>query len=228
LIYPDNFEKKIGFSEIRKMLRGNCLCTLGWECVGEMQFMTDPEQINTRLSEIREFRRIREEEDDFPLNYFFDVRQSVARLKLKGTHMEEQELFDLMRCLITIAGIKQFLAPIDEATPPRYPTLHKLSKEVRTFNNDIRSIQGILDKFGHIKDQASSTLFHIRMEQKKVEGSVSHTLNAILRSAQAEGHIDKDVTPTMRDGRLVIPVAPAVKVGNRQDAVHRTDSCGRS
>ena len=209
------------------MLRGNCLSTLGWECVGEMEFMTDADVINTRLSEIREFRRIREEEDDFPLSYFFDVRQSVARLKLKGTHMEEQELFDLMRCLITIAGIKQFLAPIDSDTPPRYPNLHELSKDVPTFNKDIRSIQGILDKFGHIKDQASPTLFHIRMEQKKVEGSVSRTLNAILRSAQAEGHIDKDVTPTMRDGRLVIPVQPSMK-RKIQGIVHDESATGKT
>ncbi len=209
------------------MLRGNCLCTLGWECVGDMAFMDDSELINTRLAEIREFRRIREEEDDFPLNYFFDVRQSVARLKLKGTHMEEQELFDLMRCLITIAEIKQFLAPKDEGDAPSYPHLHALSEDVRTFRDDIRSIQAILDKFGHIKDQASSTLFHIRLEQKKMEGNVSRTLNAILRSAQAEGHVDKDVTPTMRDGRLVIPIQPAMK-RKIQGIVHDESATGKT
>jgi len=227
LIYPNNFEKKIGFTEIRKMLRGNCLCTLGWECVGDMAFTDDAELINTRLAEVREFRRIREEEDDFPLNYFFDVRQSVARLKLKGTHMEEQELFDLMRCLITIAEIKIFLAPKDEGDKPSYPHLHNLSKDVRTFRDDIRSIQAILDKFGHIKDQASSTLFHIRLEQKKMEGSVSRTLNAILRSAQAEGHVDKDVTPTMRDGRLVIPIQPSMK-RKIQGIVHDESATGKT
>lgn len=209
------------------MLRGNCLCTLGWECVGDMAFMDDSELINTRLAEIREFRRIREEEDDFPLNFFFDVRQSVARLKLKGTHMEEQELFDLMRCLITIAEIKLFLAPKDEGDAPSYPHLHALSKDVLTFRDDIRSIQAILDKFGHIKDQASSTLFHIRQEQKKMEGSISRTLNAILRSAQAEGHVDKDVTPTMRDGRLVIPIQPAMK-RKIQGIVHDESATGKT
>ena len=192
-----------------------------------MAFMDDSELINTRLAEIREFRRIREEEDDFPLNFFFDVRQSVARLKLKGTHMEEQELFDLMRCLITIAEIKQFLAPKDDGDAPSYPHLHALSKEVLTFRDDIRSIQAILDKFGHIKDQASPTLFHIRLEQKKMEGNVSRTLNAILRSAQAEGHVDKDVTPTMRDGRLVIPIQPAMK-RKIQGIVHDESATGKT
>lgn len=230
MIYPDNFEKKIGFSEIRKMLRGNCLSTLGWECVGDMTFSDDAAVINTRLAEICEFRRIREEEDDFPLNYFFDVRQSVARLKLKGTHLEETELFDLMRSLVTISEIKKFLAPKDETqgnSEISYPNLYNLSKEVRTFNDDIRLIQGILDKFGHIKDQASPTLFHIRLELKKMEGSVSRTLNSILRAAQAEGNIEKDVTPTMRDGRLVIPIQPAMK-RKIQGIVHDESATGKT
>ena len=88
MIYPSNYEKKIGFEDIRQMLRGNCLCTLGWEQVGEMAFMDNPRLIQRRLSETREFRRLKEEDDELPLQYFFDVRQSVARLKLKGTHME--------------------------------------------------------------------------------------------------------------------------------------------
>ena len=42
-------------------------------------------------------------------------------------------------------------------------------------------------------------------------GSISRSLNSILRNAQSEGYVDKDVAPTMRDGRLVIPVAPGLK-----------------
>ena len=109
MIYPNNYEKKIGFNDIRQMLRGNCMCSLGWERVGDMEFMTDARDVNRSLAEIREFRRLKEEEEDLPLEFFFDVRQSVARLKLRGTHMEEQELYELMRCLQTIDGFKKCL-----------------------------------------------------------------------------------------------------------------------
>ncbi len=211
MIYPDNYEKKIGFSEIRQMLRGNCLCTLGCEMVNAMEFMTDAKDINTRLNEVREFRRLMEETDDFPMQYFFDVRQSVARLKLKGTHMEEQELFELLRSLQTIGGMRQYLRPAEEGGEPAYPNLWNLAKKTRNHHEITRRISSVLDKFGHIKDSASSTLFHIRLELRKTEGSISRTLNSILRSAQQDGLVEKDVTPTMRDGRLVIPVAPALK-----------------
>ena len=75
----------------------------------------------------------------------------------------------------------------------------------------LRRISQILDKFGHVKDSASSELARIRRELASAEGSVSRVLNNILRNAQAEGTVAQDVAPTMRDGRLVIPVAPALK-----------------
>ncbi len=229
LIFQLIMEEKLGFTAIRTLLRGNCLCQLGWERVGEMTFMTDAAEINRQLSEVREFRKLREEAEELPLEFFFDVRQGVARLKLKGTHMEEQELFELMRCLQTIGSFKEVVNDSDDENEndkddlspqpsalslnetSRYPTLWALARDVFEYPDVSRRISQILDKYGHIKDSASSALFHIRGELKKAAGSVSQTLNSILRKAQQEGLIEKDVTPAMRDGRLVIPISPSMK-----------------
>ena len=62
-----------------------------------------------------------------------------------------------------------------------------------------------------MRDNASPELLRIRRELAHAESSISRTLYNILRSAQSEGLVEKDVTPTMRDGRLVIPVAPGLK-----------------
>ena len=102
MIYPKTFESKIGFNEIRALLRERCLSTLGKELVDIMQASADTGVINEWLAQVREFRRLQEEADDFPMQYFFDVRQSVSRLRLEGTHMDESELFDLRRSLDTI------------------------------------------------------------------------------------------------------------------------------
>ena len=102
MIYPSNFEQKIGFNDIRVMLKEYCLSALGREKVDRITFSTDVETINEWLEQVREFRRLQEEADDFPLQYFFDVRQSVARIRLDGTYLETNELFDLRRSLETI------------------------------------------------------------------------------------------------------------------------------
>ena len=224
MIYPKTFEDKIGFNEIRTLLRERCLSSLGKEEVDKITFMDNVKAINTQLSRVREFRRLQEEEENFPLNYFFDVRQSVARLRLEGTHMEEDELFDLRRSLGTVNDIVTYLNRTDEdaavaATDDGwrkdpvypYPALHELAEGVVTFPQILQRIDLILDKFGKIRDTASPELLNIRRELAKVEGSISRTLYSILRSAQSEGLIEKDVTPAMRDGRLVIPVVPTMK-----------------
>ncbi len=221
MIYPTNFENKIGFTDIRRLLQGCCLCTLGWERVNDMAFLTKAEDVRRSLTETSEFRQLMEDDDELSLQYMFDVRQSVARLKLHGTHLEEQELFELLRDLHTIHNVKKSIENGD------YPVLQQLSTNVCTYANTARRIASILDKFGHIKDSASPELFRIRGEQKRTAGSISHTLNSILRSAQAEGLIDKDVTPTIRDGRLVIPVAPAMK-RKIQGIVHDESASGKT
>ena len=216
MIYPHNFEQKIGFDSIRQLLKEKCLSTLGQERVYDMAFSESYTDINKRLEETTEFIRIIQEEDEFPDQYFFDVRPSLKRIRVEGMYMEEQELFDLRRSLETIRDIVRFLQRTsdeegqEEGISP-YPYLHELAGDIMVFPQLISRINNILDKFGKIRDNASSELLRIRRELASTTGSISRSLHAILRNAQAEGYVDKDVTPTMRDGRLVIPVAPGLK-----------------
>ena len=231
MIYPNTFEKKIGFSEIRNLLKEHCISQLGKEQVDSMTFSYDAEVIGQRLQQVREFRRMQQEAEDFPLQYFFDMRQQVARLRLEGTHLEEDELFDLMRSLNTIHLIVKFLrkANDDDAqvkTYP-YPALKRLTDGIVTFPQLVQRIDGILDKYGHIRDNASPALAQIRSELARTEGSVSRSLNKILHQAQSEGLVEKDVAPTLRDGRLVIPIVPAMKRKIR-GIVHDESASGKT
>lgn len=232
MIYPQNFEQKIGFDSIRHLLKEKCLSTLGQERVDEMNFSESFKDINEWLEQVMEFIRIIQEEDSFPDQYFFDVRPSLKRIRVEGMYLDEQELFDLRRSLETIRDIIHFLTltPNDEEQEKEnspYPALQKLAGDIIVFPQLITRINNILDKFGKIKDNASSELLRIRRELASTAGSISRSLNAILRNAQAEGYVDKDVTPTMRDGRLVIPVAPGLK-RKIKGIVHDESSTGKT
>ena len=211
MIYPNNFEQKIGFDQVRHIVSGRCLSTLGKDKVDEMQFATDSDEVARLLDEVTEFVRIIQEEDDFPSQHFFDVRPALHRASIVGMYLDEGELFDLRRSLDTINQIVRFFYRDEEDETSKYPNLEALAAEVHTFPTLTRRIDGIVNKFGKIKDNASPTLAGIRRELAATTGSISRTLNSILRSAQAEGIVDKDVNPTVRDGRLVIPVVPALK-----------------
>ena len=216
MIYPNNFENKIGFSEIRQMLSANCMCGLGRKKVEDMAFSTDARQIREWLEQIGEFKRLNEDGDDFPLDNFYDMREQIARLRIDGTYLEEEELWNMQKSLNTIHQIIIFLSRDAEETADgelkyKYPSLQKLTEGICIFPNVIHRIEQIIDKRGNLRDTASPELARLRRELQGLRGSISRTLNSILNNAKSEGLVDKDVSPAIRDGRLVIPVVPSLK-----------------
>ncbi|MBQ7824424.1 MAG: Smr/MutS family protein [Bacteroidaceae bacterium] len=226
MIYPTNFEQKTGFDKIKGLIVAKCLSSLGVERVESISFTDNYDILNTWLHQTEEFVRIMQEEDEFPANYFFDVRPALKKIRVEGTYLDETELFDLRRSLDTIRLIVRFFHQ-EEADNTPYPYLQALAGDVAVFPQQIAAIDKILDKFGKIKDSASPELQKIRREITSVFAGISKNLNNILRSAQSEGIVDKDVAPTMRDGRLVIPVAPAYKRKIR-GIVHDESASGKT
>ena len=208
MTYPQNFEEKIGFDKIRGLICDRCLSTLGSERVAGMQFQTSFDTIDRLLHETEEFTHILQTEDNFPADYFFDIRSSLQRIRIEGTFLDETELFNLRRSLETIRHIVGFF--INEEESP-YPHLQALAGNVVVFPQLLSRIDQIIDKFGHVKDNASTELSQIRRELNRTLSSISRSLNMILRNAQSEGIVDKEVSPTLREGRLVIPIIPAYK-----------------
>lgn len=243
MIYPQNFEQKIGFTEIRSLLNERCQSSLGREQVSDMHFSDDANEITEWLCQIRDLRKMKEEREDLPLQYFYDMRDSIARMRLEGTHMEEEELFNLKKSLDTIDALIKIVrndnieedSESEEPLTPKealgygktYLALYRMADGIATFPEIVRLIDRTLDKFGKVKDSASPTLQRIRRELAQTESSISRILGGILRSAQSEGLVEKDAAPALRDGRLVIPVAPGLKKKIR-GIVHDESASGRT
>lgn len=224
MIYPQNFEEKIGFDSIRTLLKQKCLCSLGREKVDDMFFMTSFPAMTEQIDRTVELMKIISMGADFPLGNYYDMRHSLKKIRVEGTWMDEQEIFDLRRSLQTVSDIASFLRADEDN---QYPALHRLAADIMLFPDIIRRIDSILNKFGKIKDNASDRLAQIRRELSSTMAGISKSLNNILRMAQSEGYVDKDVAPAMRDGRLVIPVAPAMKRKIR-GIVHDESASGKT
>lgn len=209
MLYPSHFEQKTDFTTIRRLLKEKCLSTLGAEQVDNIEFSSDFELITRLLSQTDEMLQvITSDGEELPVGDFFDIRQALSRVRVEGLFLDEPEVFGLWRAMDAVRKLVAFLTRKDEIP---YPYLAELLPGTETFPLIIKRIESILNKFGKLKDNASPELARIRHDIHQVENSVSRTLNAILRQAQADGYVEKDVAPTMRDGRLVIPVSPAFK-----------------
>ncbi len=211
MLYPENFEQKIGFDKIREMLKGGCLSNLGQRRVDKIRFSTKYSFIETLVNQVDEFKQIMLMEDDFPLSHFIDLTPALKKIKVIGTYLLPEELFDLKRSLETIRAILNFFKtrparPAGGKEEDKYPYLQKLAENVKLFPFVFERIDSIITKQGKIKDNASPELNTIRSDIRNKEGAVSKRLHSILREAQKSGIVGQDVTLSIRDGRATIPV----------------------
>ena len=224
LVFPENFESKIGFDKIRELLKGRCLGTLGKELVDEIHFCSDFNQLSEDLSLVSEFVSIIQEMENFPTSYYFDLREALAKIRIEGRFLEVEELFDLKRSLETISGIVRFLKQTKEE---QLPCLKRLLFGVQVYPYVIERIDSILNKYGKIKDNASPELSRIRKELLSKQSGVSKRLQVILKKAQDDGLVEEDASVAMRDGRAVIPVSSAYK-RKLNGIVHDESSTGKT
>lgn len=146
----------------------------------------------------------------FPRGEIRDMREAVTRIRIEGLFLDEAELDDLRKTLSYAVEVEQFFGSLDEL---KYPLLKGLGGigAFGNLGNIVREIDRILDRYGQLADHASPELARIRREISNLQGSVGRTLAAILRQAKTDGLVDSDATPTLREGRLVIPVPPGYK-----------------
>lgn len=209
MLYPHNIEQKIDFQVIRDGLKGCCMSSLGKERVDAMQWLTHYPTVRDLLARVREMMALLTDPAlAFPHGEIYDLREALSRIRIEGLFMDEAELFSLRKMLDYAGQLERFFATLDKA---KYPLLSQESGIGIQLGNIITTIDRILDRYGKMRDNASPELARIRKEISASQGSVSRALNAILRQAQAEGILDKDAAPTMREGRLVLPVPPAYK-----------------
>ena len=213
MIYPQNIEQKIDFQVIRDGLKGCCMSGLGKERVDAMQWLTHYPAVRDLLARVREMMGVLTDASlAFPHGEIYDLREALSRIRIEGLFMDEAELFSLRKMLDYTAQLERFFVALDKV---KYPILSGMTSQTSqtglTIQTIITTIDRILDRYGKMRDNASPELARIRKEISASQGSVSRALNAILRQAQAEGILDKDAVPTMREGRLVLPVPPAYK-----------------
>ena len=213
MTYPQNIEQKIDFPIIRDCLKAFCSSPLGKEKVDDMSWVNHFDTVKDRLAHLREMMSVLADSSlSFPQGDIYDLREALSRIRIEGLYMDETELFSLRKMLDYVAQLQRFFTSLD---PQRYPLLsNPINSQLSTHNSLttlVVSIDRLIDRYGKLRDSASPELARIRKDIAQSQGSVSRALHAILRQAQAEGLLDKDAAPTMREGRLVLPVPPAYK-----------------
>ena len=223
MIYPSTFETKIGFDAVRRELERHCVSALGAANVPRLRFSTRRDEVLRWLEETNEFLSIVEAGKEFPLSYYFDLRVVLKEVSTPGTFLSAERLFDLQRLLSTVTQVVRFFA--DGQSP--YPRLRELTSGMQSFPELSAAIGHVLDKAGNIKDTASPHLQELRTSIARVTSSINGTLRRIIAQGKQDGILDNDVQPSLRDGRLVLPVS-AMNKRKLHGIVHDESATGKT
>lgn len=224
MIYPENFEEKIGFDQIRQLTINKCVSSLGIECVENTSFSNDIKILNELLGETEEFRQILLFDNPFPSQDYYDLKEEIHRIRVDGSYLETEELGMLKSVLITI---KECLNYIIHRGEEKYPILFIKASSLIFDEQLIHQIDRIIDDKSTIKDNASENLREIRKSLSRNMHNATRKTMQCLKDAKKSGLIKDDAEVTIRNGRLVIPV-PAANKRKVKGFIHDESASGQT
>ena len=208
MIYPANFEQKIGFDRVREQVAALCSMQVARDIILGEQFSTSRSEIERRQETADEMRTLLMLDPDAPRDEFPDMEGVVAKIGVEGTFLTTEEVVVLRRALTAVGNMVGFVMSRSES---QYPRLRKRSERVCIFPDVVRRINQLIDDDGEIRDGASPELVQIRRAIREHEGQVTKRLNQVLNNAKRAGIVDADAMVSIRDGRAVIPVSAGNK-----------------
>jgi DNA mismatch repair protein MutS2 len=207
MIYPEDFEQKLGFDQIRGKLKAYCLSESGAAWVDRIRFSSNADFIKVLLNQNLEFRQILEKGENFPSRYFFDAGDWLNKISLAGNWLEAEEFLNLSYALQTVHECKSFLEKMKEV----YRELYKLAEPVQITEELIRAVNHAIDDKGIVRDSASHELAFIRKKLREEQSRLRRMADQIYRQAVTEKLVPEGALPTIREGRVVIPILAEYK-----------------
>ncbi|AKD04513.1 Smr/MutS family protein [Pontibacter korlensis] len=203
MIYPENFEIKIGFAQVREMLLDFCLSPLGRNFVNRMQFLNRHDLVERLLQQTEEFKQLLESDAEIPLQHYYDPTTYLDRAAIEGTYLDVSQFFEIKMSLRTIRDSLRFISDAEEG---KYDALKALGANVSVERSLLAALDKVVDDAGAVRDDATPELQRLKRDLIAQQAVLRKTISSILRHAKNEGWTPSDVEPTIRGGRLVIPV----------------------
>ncbi|RZA02383.1 MAG: endonuclease MutS2 [Sphingobacteriaceae bacterium] len=201
MLYPKNSIDKLGFTEVKELIKAHCLSEMGQQMVDRIQVMSDHTQIHKFLSQGNEFKNILENDDVLPIHHFFDIKSLANKARVEGAFLSEEEFYQVQASLSTVFAVISYF----NEREGQYPNLEALFEHLPIEKAIIRKIEQVIDAKGKIKPNASRELADITSGIAKAEQEARKKIDQIFKNASSSGWT-ADGSLTVRDGRLCIPL----------------------
>lgn len=192
--------KTLEYHKVQGMLASRTGSVMGRELAERLIPISEFNEVEHRIQETNEARRILEEHPSIPLGGIRDVRGAVKRAQLKSI-LEPDELLAISSTLYAGRRLKTFF----KSLPIEVPILSDLAERITVLPHIENLIENTINEHGVVKDEASTELLRIRREIRSSQIRVKEKLDSILRSSEYQ-KVFQDALVTVRGDRYVIPI----------------------
>lgn len=201
MVVPSNSIDKLGFTEIKELIKTHCLSEMGRQMVDKIQVMNNYDQILKFLNQANEFKNILLNDEALPIHHFFDIKSLANKAKIEGVFLTAEEFFQVYSSLSTVFAVIAYFNDREG----QYPNLEALFEHLPIEKSILKKIEGVIDQKGKIRPNASRELADISSSIAKAEQEARRKIDHIFKNAGANGWT-ADGSLTIRDGRLCIPL----------------------
>lgn len=220
--YPSSLPKKIGFDLILNQTKSYTYTPYGKEKLDAQQPTKEVANVRHLSNLASEWIEIVQKQGNLPLSQLKDIRPLLDDSHAEGS-MLPLEAFPVIFDNTRLARVvKQFFQNDEITTPALKKYVIQLS-DLKSLEEEIRRV---VNENGVLKDDASPNLRSIRTKINRRKSQLRKTINRLMSKARDKG-MSSDEGPTIRNGRMVIPIQAEFK--RKVDGfIHDVSSSGQT
>jgi len=198
---PDKTLEDLEYSEVLRQCAAFAITPLGKEVVFGLKPQTEIEDVQNRLQMTSEYCASFDNENRIPNHGFDDCAPSFQLLKIENSVLELEAFRNLARNTETANALVRFL----DKFKTYYPSLSGLAENLHEEKLIKPTVDGVIDRFGEVRNDASEALFSIRKQMQQLRGKISSSFNKALSQFSNADYLD-DIRESVIENRRVLAV----------------------
>ena len=189
------------FQTVLQQVSELCVTPLGNEKALNISPLKSEEELLIALKLTNEYLSSFYNDNRIPNHGFDTINKELQLLRIENTYLEVHGLKKIVSISLTVNEIVTYLRKFEEY----YPNLNNYASHIEVTKVIIEKVDGIVDRFGDIKDNASSLLLDLRQSINKIKGKINASFSSALNMYHNLEYLD-DIRESVVDNKRVLAV----------------------
>ena len=196
---PKKTLEDLEFNVVVDQISNYCITSMGKEILLSLKPDVNFDKINFSLDLVSEYLSSLENDNNFPNHGFESISKELKIIEIENSQLEI-ESFRKIKIVVELAILHiKFLKKFKTY----YNNIYSLTESLNSEKVIINEINSVIDKFGFIKDNASSDLLKIRKGINTTKSKIRETFSSALSSYNVSGYLDEIKESSISNRRVL-------------------------